>query len=321
MFRKILVPLDGSALSERVLPVAEAIARRQGSRVLLVRAIEAHTPPGGDTAQAQRRLVEEAESYLAAHAGRLSLSPEGGAPEIAVYYGDPVHCILDEIKLRGADLVAISTHGRTGLRRLLLGSVADQIVHRASTPVLLVPAGCTPVVAADRPPHILVPLDGSDFAAEALEPVRQLAAGSGARVTLLSAIELLPSLLYAAGIDDQMRDVEPEIEAMRAYLDTTAEHLRDVAADVSVHVTIGPAAQAIAEYARDQQVDLVAMATHGRGGLARVVMGSVTTGVLHHVHTPLLVVRPSALRESVPQPKGELWDKELEFLAFSGRSG
>ncbi|HEU5317771.1 MAG TPA: universal stress protein [Chloroflexota bacterium] len=316
-YRKILVPLDGSALAERALHYAETMARSQGAQVVLMRAVEAHVLPGRDTPGAQRHVVDEADAYLSRWAERIAAA-SGLDVETAVYYGTAERGIVEEVTLRGADLVVMSTHGRSGLGRFIMGSVADHVLRNAPVPVMLVPAGChhtwelpsspeagqassaaasTGGAAAPRPFRMLVPLDGSRFAAEAIDALPRVAGPAETRVTLVSALELVPSLVYAAGMENQMRDLESEAFAARAYLEGEASWPRVLASQVDVEVALGPAAQSIAECARERNVDLVVMATHGRGGLSRIVLGSVATGLLHLLHCPLLLVRPVGVRE------------------------
>jgi nucleotide-binding universal stress UspA family protein len=345
LYRRILVPLDGSELSERALPFAETLARRSGALLILVRAVEAHVPPGGDVPGAQRTAVTSAEAYLN-HVAE-GLAPEQ-AVETGVYYGPAPGGIVEEVCLRGADLVVMSTHGRSGLSRLILGSVADYVLRHSPVPVMLVPQGCDraweqPTAAAaveavaagagqgqpngavqaaqvtqavavqeDRrgghPFRLLVPLDGSGHATLALPAAREIAwAMRQATVdaTLLGAIDLTPELFYAAGTltgPSELPDVETDSRSMRAYLEREAAVLRDVCRSVTCCVRLGPAEHAIVERVAHEGVDLVVMATHGRGGLGRMLLGSVAAALLHQLRCPLLLVRPAVMRETYHEP-------------------
>src|SRR5207248_9695637 len=126
MLTTILIPLDGSPLAERALPYAEQMARVSAARLVLARAVQTHTLPGTDPAEAQVRVVDVAESYLRGLAARLADS--GVHTEVAVPYGAPAPAILAEIGIRRPELVVMSTHGRGGLGRCVYGSVADQIL-------------------------------------------------------------------------------------------------------------------------------------------------------------------------------------------------
>jgi nucleotide-binding universal stress UspA family protein len=142
---KILVPLDGSALAESAIPKAMDLARG-GSTLMLLRAAEAHTLPGVDPTEAQVEVVREAEEYLANVAARLK---EQGADsvETSVWYGPAASAIVDAARLRKADLIVMSTHGRSGLGRLILGSVAESVLRGTTAPILLLRVPGAPVEA------------------------------------------------------------------------------------------------------------------------------------------------------------------------------
>ena len=143
---KILVPLDGSTLAEGALAQATELARQSGSTLLLLRAAEAHTFPGADPTEAQVTVVREAEEYLGGVA--KSLRAQGLAKvETSVWYGPAPLVIVEAARMRKADLIVMSTHGRSGLGRLILGSVAESVVRGTAVPILLLRAPGAPVVA------------------------------------------------------------------------------------------------------------------------------------------------------------------------------
>ena len=138
MFKRILVPLDGSSLAEAVLPQVQELAKALGAELFLVRAAAAHVFPGVDPTEEEVDVVQKAEAYVAEVAGRLH---DAGIPvHTAVRYGEAAEEILGHIGDNAVDLVAMSTHGRSGLSRLVLGSVAEQVVRHATVPVLLMRA-------------------------------------------------------------------------------------------------------------------------------------------------------------------------------------
>jgi len=328
MYRKILVPLDGSDLAARALPYARVLAHQHGAQLLLVRAVESHLLPIRDHATAQQDDADEADAYLARCAAQLS--DDGDLDiEVVVSRGTAEQGIVNQITDRGADLVVMSTHGRSGLGRFFMGSVADDVLRHSPVPVLLVPiecervwseatppiplaaeppltptpAGTTPAISAaarsrPRPLHIVVPLDGSDFAAEALDAARSITRPAHPKVTLVSAVEPMPLHPFESDAALPIRDVDLDVLTLTAHLEGQANHLRAVASEVDVHVTVGPAAPAIVACAREREADLVVMATHGRGGLGRLLMGSVAAGVLQELKCPLLLVRPAGVREA-----------------------
>jgi nucleotide-binding universal stress UspA family protein len=144
--QKILVPLDGSALAEAALATAMELAGEAGSTLMLLRAAEAYTLLGADAIDAQIAVVREAEEYLAAVKSRLL---EAGAKDVktSVWYGSPAYAIAEAARLQKADLIVMSTHGRSGFGRLMLGSVAESVLRGTSVPILLLRAPGAPVVA------------------------------------------------------------------------------------------------------------------------------------------------------------------------------
>jgi nucleotide-binding universal stress UspA family protein len=290
----ILVPLDGSPLAERALPYATALARGTGARLILLRAVLAHTFLGTDPTEAQAVVVQHAETEVAAVADRLRA--DGVTAEPHVYYGEAAEAITDSARHQHADLIVMSTHGRTGLGRWVYGSVADRVLRRAEAPLLLIPATSERPWPSDRPLRILVALDGSQFAEEALGPAVELAAPLGAELLLLRVVEP-PVPIVADGVSyAQPFDEEHELGEARRYLEEVATRLRAGGRTVAGHAEVGHPPTVIAEVTRERGIDLVTMATHGRGGLARVVLGSVATGTLQRASTPLLLVRPTGVK-------------------------
>lgn len=142
----ILVPLDGSALAEAALPKAMELAQSSGAKLLLVRAAEAHRLPGVDPTEAQIKVVSEAEDYLAQIQERLAAQGVKDV-ETAVWYGPAAYAIVEAARLGKVDLIAMTTHGRSGLGRLILGSVAESVLRGTTTPIFLIRAAEAPVQA------------------------------------------------------------------------------------------------------------------------------------------------------------------------------
>jgi nucleotide-binding universal stress UspA family protein len=194
----------------------------------------------------------------------------------------------------------MSTHGRGALARVWLGSVAAALVRQAPAPVLLVRPQEAYTHPAHEPlfRHVLIPLDGSPSAEQALEPAIGVGTLTEARYTLLQAIDPLIAEHtrppYAAGLD---RRLLPEVRAhATAYLERVAAGLRARALHVEAALVVGTPAQAISDYVRTHAVDLIAMATHGHGGLSHLLLGSVADAVVHTSDVPVLLERP---REAV----------------------
>ncbi|MBI3971387.1 MAG: universal stress protein [Chloroflexi bacterium] len=303
MYQTTLVPLDGSRLAERTLPFAETIARAAGGRLVLFQAVP------------EVAFVPRAERELRAVAERVRTA---GLPvESSVRHGDAVQLILDAAAAWRADLIALSSHGHSGIGRWLYGSVTDRVVRHAAAPVLLVPATCDHPWP-DRPDRIVVPLDGSRLAEEALGPATALAGLFGAGLLLVQALAthtVAPPDLDSSWASDgaagatsgaaadiqEAEDVEAAFTAQRneaqRYLERIAGRLRTGTQAVEVQVMAGPPAATIAGVARKRGAGVIAMTTHGRGVTAESVMGKVATGTLQRSNIPLLLVRPTAVRQ------------------------
>jgi nucleotide-binding universal stress UspA family protein len=291
MVKTILVPLDGSALAERALPYATALARRAGAHVVLVRAILAHTLPGADPTDAQVALRKRAEAEIDATAEQVRLA--GVDAETHVYYDEATAAILDAVQARQADLIVMASHGRTGLGRWIYGSVAERVLRRAPVPVLVVPGAVSGAWPADRSPRLLVPLDGSAVAEAALAPARALAAELGSEVLLLRVVEppaplAAPDYLAASGYD-----ASAELAAAESYLKQVATDWRTAGLHPEIVTAVGYPPTLIPIIAHEKGADLVVMATHGRSGVARLVLGSVATAVLQRSSVPVLLAGPA----------------------------
>lgn len=294
MFRTLLVPLDGSAFGEHALPYALETARSSGAAIELVhvhelvRLEELTVDPQWD-----EEVREQERGYLASMADRISRAA-AGAVSFTLLVGTPVRALCEQADEAGADLIVMTTHGRGGFERAWIGSVADGLVRRVEIPILLIrPREETPDLEREvRFRHILVPLDGSEFSEQILEHALAIGRPGGARYTLLRIVP--PSLLVGGRVIEV--DEERVTEIMRRsqdYLGRVAERLRRRSVEVATQVVAHPSpAGAILEWAAAYGADLIAMTTHGRGGLARLVLGSVADKVLRGTAVPLLLYRP-----------------------------
>jgi nucleotide-binding universal stress UspA family protein len=287
MFQKILVPLDGSHLAERALPYAQRLAAARQGGLIVVRVVPDPRSSGIDTRRAYVRALYDAESDMAALKSRL-VAP--GGVEVAVLSGDPGPSLAREVEERGVDVIVMSTHGRSGVGRVVHGSVADHLVRHAAAPVLLVPAASAPDWPTERPVRIGVPLDGSEVAARALGPALGLADALGGSLLLLTVVDPGPGTVVAAtGMTGYA--VGPGHEAASAYLANVASDLQHAGRTVATRTAIGTPAGTIVEVAVAEQVDVIVISTHGSGGLTRLFLGSVATGVIQRAPVPVLVVR------------------------------
>jgi nucleotide-binding universal stress UspA family protein len=301
-FGSILVPVDGSPLAEQSLPMALDIAERAQSKVKLV--LVHQTPPvflAPEDAKLYSRVdlaVLKAErDYLRGLVQRLR--PRIGKKlTSAVLQGPPALTLSKYIPQADADLVVLTTHGRGGLRRAWLGSVADHLVRTLEIPLLLIRAQ---EVAPDltRLDSIMVPLDGSSLAEAALEPAAAVARLWDAKMSLVSVVSPAvfttdPVLPLPAGYDEQVTALRRE-EAQHYLRGIVAQlHQRGLRAS-GMAIVGGGVAETILDLAHSA-VGLVAIATHGRGGLQRLLLGSVADKLVRAAEVPVLVCRPSGPR-------------------------
>ncbi len=290
MIQQILVSLDGSPLAERALPYAAALARATHARMVLLRATEAHAPTVRGRSQAQIAVSQEAEDYLEGIANPLRES--GLTVDLALPVGNAAETIEDEIALREIDFVVMATHGRSGLGRLVYGSVAAHVLNHTKVPVLLVRAwqqGGSDSFAIR--PRIVVPLDGSRFATSALPLARELVTALGGELLLMMAVSP-PEVAMMSELAYAQFDPAAEVATATDYLDQLAAGEITAGRPTKTKALVGMPEQVVAEVARTNDATLIVMATHGRGGLGRLVMGSVADATLRQGTTPLLLVRP-----------------------------
>ena len=294
MFNPIVVPLDGSELAERALAPARALAVYGQGQLRLVRVA---TPrqmlvpdEGGFGAIFPDQSLVEARAEAGDYLADLQAAAVPETPSLLpdIREGDVAGEIVDSARHAQAQLIVMSSHGYSGIKRWLLGSVAEKVLYAAPCPVWI-------VRAPEPPRHIVVTLDGSFLAEEVLLPALTVARCFGAQVTLLRVVSDI------SGPDTQALDtyerglgrrfVDQAYEEAVAYLELLArEH---AAADLHLLTAVrtGPAADCILEYADGHDCDLVAMTTHGRTGLRRWIYGSVTHKVLDQMPVSMFITR------------------------------
>jgi nucleotide-binding universal stress UspA family protein len=310
MFKRILVPLDGSTLAERALAPALALAQAvEGEGEVRLLCVPLPQPmnverySGGYSfwwpEQARERACCEGESYL--DGKREAWARPGVAISTQTIEGDPPSMILDAAREWQADMIALSPHGYSGLTRWVLGSVAEKVLRAATCPVLL--------VRSVRPLQtVLIPLDGSRLAEQALAPGMEMARLMGAEVRLLTVTQAMAMPVAGLrGTEWMAQDIVEQLtydnsEEATRYLEHVKRRYRNSGLVVKTEIVEGVAAYAILEYVAAEPVDLIVMATHGRTGLRRWAFGSVTEKVLRGSDVSMLTIRPPAgdLRESPP---------------------
>lgn len=280
--KQILVPLDGSDIAEGALPIARLIAKSVGATITLI----------GVSTEGEPAWTRELYTYLEniASAERQS----GFRVQTALRTGDPGDAILILERELDVDLVVMATHGRRGVGRVLLGSVADKVSQASVTPVVLVHAPDRPI---EHLRTILVAVDGTPGGAVALATAVPLARQSGARIVLVRASIPLPLWVRDPnlGLDtfaliDPMWD-EDARAAAEAHAEGLAASLRRVGVPAEGRGVSGEPAPVIVSVATEVDADLIVMSTHGRHGAARSVLGSVSDEVVRRSRRPVLLVR------------------------------
>jgi nucleotide-binding universal stress UspA family protein len=292
MYRSIMVPLDGSVFSEHALPLALSVARHAGAALQLAHIHTAASPlydaTGLPSLDGQRDLpVQKHEhAYLAGIAQRLATTWNLTVTTTLLEEQESIATALHHHALASdVDLVVIATHARSGVARLWLGSVADALVRQALMPVLLVRPHIEVLDLLDLRreelvKQILIPLDGSPLAEDILEPAVALGMALQTECTLLQAI------------DPVMADDAADTLAIAcAYLERVAEQVRAKGLVVRTSVVNGPAAAAILAYGHQHPIHLIAMATHARKGIPRLLLGSVAENVVRCARVPVLLHR------------------------------
>ena len=294
--KTILVPLDGSALADRAAPFAVTIATRAGWSLLLLRAVNTLSVPTEAAGLAMKREAQEALDAVA-----TALAADGLNVTTRVVDRQAESAILEATTDEDVSLVVMSTHGRGGLGRFIYGSVADTVLRYAPVPVLTVPPHGLDAWPPDQQIKILVPLDGSASSKAALAPACELADVLGGSLVLASVVTFPTYSMYAEGYTF----VEPDpndnlLIQTRHYLEEIAAELRTDARPVEVHARYGTPYFGVMTIARDYGVGLIVMATHGRGGMTRALLGSVATATIRQTGVPIMLVRPDEV-EQVPE--------------------
>jgi nucleotide-binding universal stress UspA family protein len=323
MFKTILVPLDGSALAEQALGVAAGIAKASDAVLDLVLV---HQPIAFRAMRTSRneRQWEAEDRYLESIVAELGTSP-GVSATHTILGGDPVEAIGARAWDVGADLIVMTSHGRTGVERAWLGSVADGVIRGAKKPVLVLHAADGHVPRGTRLfNRILVPLDGSALSAEILGAVRDLARCTWARIILFRVVPPVPMITAETAVTwgtypTMIRDDEAtkllEADAKEELASVMHDLGRDGFREVEAHLIVSDrAAHEIIEFAGKSNADLIAMATHGRGA-SRLLLGSVADKVLRGATVPVLLRRPEKIPETRMTFDNEALQDQLPAIA------
>jgi nucleotide-binding universal stress UspA family protein len=288
MIKRIMVPLDGSHLAEQALPLARVLASTFEAELLLTMAV----PSGHYVNEVNEGVLVEAgrlasDQYLGTTAHQLA--DEGFHVRTAVASGRPHIAISSLCDVESVDLIIMTTHGRSGVTRWTMGSVADKVLRATNTPLILIHprAHGTPPGAIER---IVVALDGSELAEAALPLSERMANAVKAKVHLVRAV-IPPAVIFGAEyVPGAFPALEDIVSEARQYVEAVAKTLKAKDLTTTTEVRIGIPAEVILAEASEPG-DLVVISTHGRSGVDRWFLGSVADAVVRHGDIAVLVVR------------------------------
>jgi nucleotide-binding universal stress UspA family protein len=312
MYKRMLVPLDGSELAEVVFAYAKELAARLSLDVTLLHVC---SPAEQELASLHRAYIERAAEIVRRHSEEVQKKAgiQQGSKEIAtrgeLAVGYPAEEILGYADENDIDLILMATHGRSGLRRWAIGSVADKVLRASKVPIWLVRAKIPEEVVYDQWPRrtILVPLDGSQLAESVLPHVETVSKQRGTELVDVILLRVCEPPIISSDYPEAImplsweEHVEQQIawskRASEKYLARVEQRLKDAGLKVRSEVLVGKPpvgspADEIVDYANRNPFNLIVMATHGRSGISRWAYGSVTARVLLGVSSPLLLVRP-----------------------------
>lgn len=278
MYTKILLPLDTSELARKILlPLGSLLGAEPIEWVTLLGVVDPDaSQETKDAEYAELKTVQE------------ELTRQGVRAKLRIVNGKPAEGILEAVDELKPDLVAMSTHGRSGISRWIRGSVAERVLRHCPVPLLM----CNQASFEGASPQgnfksIVVPLDGSELAAEVIPHVKEIAKLYGSTLHLIR----VQPFLYSTVADLGPMPTAWEPENITAVLEPTAEALRKEGFEVKVHAGLGDEALEIIKLAERKHADLIAITTHGRSGVSRWAFGSVAERVVRHSPCPLLVLR------------------------------
>lgn len=295
MFKRLIIPLDGSRLAEAILPTAAHLAQKLGASATLVHVIERNAPK---QVHGETHLSDPAEAETYLEGVRERCFPAGVPVEMHVHttaIADVARSIVEHAREFESDLVMMCTHGRSGLKHILFGTIAQQVVA-SGVPVLLVRPQENGAAPVPQEGSFLVPLDGTEIREAALPAAAALARACGRRIDLLV---IVPTLDTLTGAETTSRILLPATtqemlaiahEDAGKYAQKILARLHAEGTEATAHVRRGDALKLITEEAQSEGIDLIIMGTSARTGMDAFWSGSVTPRVSRHTHLPILLI-------------------------------
>jgi len=294
MYKKMLVPLDGSELSETVLPYAKELAGRLGLEAIL---LHVHSPEEGEVALLHQAYIERKADLMKRQVDEVwqKTGSRQGTKAVQVrsklVAGYPAEEILRYADENDIDLILMATHGRSGIKRWVIGSVAEKVLQASKTPIWLVRAETPKEGTHYRWPEgtTLVPLDGSELSEAVLPHVKALARQQDAKSTNVVLFGVCEPLVKSGYY---IPETFMTSEETKKYLAKVGKQLEEAGLSIQIEIRKGKPAEQITKYASEKPFNLIVMSTHGRSGLGRWVFGSVANRILHGASIPILLIRP-----------------------------
>jgi nucleotide-binding universal stress UspA family protein len=297
MYSKLLIPLDGSKTAESVLTFVNILQDTPRIPIELLAVIDISQMTmniAADKARYLDKFIAEGERTSEEYLRRVAASLKGFDVQFTVERGKPADVIIERAAAVAGTMISMATHGRSGVNRWLLGSVAEKVLRGTNCPLFLVRADADDSTAARSVSSIVVPLDGSAIAESILPAAVEMTRRLSAEIVLFRGYELPASAYYGSedylpNYDELKKQVKAEAQD---YLNDQAQALNAKGLSrVKTAVAEGLAADEIIRCAREHPNSLLAMCTHGRSGVQRWVLGSVTETVVRHAPGPVLVQR------------------------------
>ena len=300
MALKLIVPLDMSQVAERALPLARVLAGQLAAEVVLISVVEVSSDLDDFVSTKEfREDIVRLERDLGRYLDGISGTFENVPVETLIRVGSAVDEIATLASSFEQAALVICSHGRSGIKRHLIGSVAMRLIHEVSCPAFVITAGAGETSSNGPVRHVLVPLDGSAMSETAIEMVtgmfgKDQVALHVVRVSEIGAWRTMPyATLDYYGDDRYFTAAE---QAVRTYLTDTLARLKASGHTVTVQTRSGPVTEQILAAASESASDIIAMATHGRTGIDRLIMGSEAERVVRESQIPVLLQRPASVR-------------------------
>lgn len=285
MYEKILIGFDDSQYSKAALIEASNWVKRHGGTVILVHAVYFDPEEFGIApAQLEKRL--KVGEKICIQTKEMLTSEFGIEVQSLICEGDPPTVIVDIARERKADLIVLGTYGRKGFKRLLMGSVASQVIVSSPVDVLVVKKPCSECTGEYK--SILVPFDGSEFSQKALNRSCQLSKINGAAITAMYVIPRYEEMVEFFKSESIKKSLLQEAQKI---MDKAKGIASNIGASIKVEIQEGQAAERIIETAKKLKNDLIVMGNYGYSGVNKAIMGSTTERVIINASCPILIVR------------------------------